>query len=243
MKTFLNVCAFTFVAALAQASTFSDNLSSSTLSSYFSVTQSVAGAFDVTPTSDGLHLSWNGSSSASGFKDVVVTLDLSTLGGDINTDSEDFDMSVQFVGAVLPVTGSGVNQVEFGYNDPQSAVLSDSSGTQGTHWYNGTIYPAQAPTETGGTFEVKSVNGLITTTYTTFGGTAFTLASYDGGNHTISNIHFNLNDNSTTSSTQVTFYNFSLTADSVPSPTPEPSSIVLMAGAGLLALTRLRRRA
>ncbi len=243
MKALFNALAVAGLAVVAQASTFTDPLTSTTLSPYFSIVQTVANSYDVTPTTDGLKLSWNGSSSASGFKYVSVVFDLADFGGDIA--SADFDMSVSFHDAVLPTTGSGVNQVEFGYDDPQAAVLSDSAGSQGVHWYNGTIFPAQVGTQTAGTFDVKRVSGVITADFITTGGTHYTLATYGSSSspNPISNIHFNLNDNGTTSDTSVYFDNFSISSSALTTPTPEPASMFLMAGAGLVAAFRLRRRA
>jgi hypothetical protein len=222
----------------AQAGTITDSLMSTTLNpTLWTVSQTTANLYTVTPTSSGLDISYNGPSNPGGTQEAGINLNMAAVGGNITGD---FSTSVTFSDADL--SGVGLDQVEFHtvYTDNSIIFDSDSSGGSGVHVYTGSVQTTIDPTETSGTFTVSSVGGVLSGYYD--GTPMFSIAD----TASLDAIAFTLqNNNGSNDPTSVTFTDFSLTAGSISSSAPEPGTAWLLAAAlaGLTAAGRIFSRA
>lgn len=224
----------------ASAATFFDNFSSGLNPSYWSVTQTTPGLYDVNAGGGQVSLARSAHSPTGGLQWVGVHLNLAALGGNI---AGDFSMQIDFKNAVL---GShAVDQVQL------NAVFADGSyfldvhdnalGVNNHVWfdvtppYTGGVSVLHIDSGNTGTFKIARTGTVVSGWYNS------TRLFFSGGyTAALSEISFTLQNNGTNDMISANFDNFSLTAASVPS-VPEPETYAMfLAGLGLLGATARR---
>ena len=225
-----------FAATQASAATFTDSFASGLNATYWNVTQTTPGLYDVTTPGGQIHLARSNHAPTGGFQAVNVNLNLAALGGNI---AGAFSTQIDFNSAVI--AGSLLNQVQLNLVFANGArfldVLDNASGGNFHVWDDiaargGSTTPLRA-----GTFKVERVG----TTVSGYFNNAFIFSN--ANNSALTHIDFSLQNNRTNDPISVNFDNFSLTAASVPAPIPEPETYaMLLAGLGLLGFIAQRKQ-
>lgn len=223
-------------ATQASAATFTDTFASGLNATYWNVTQTTPGLYDVTTPGGQIHLARSNHAATIGFQAVEVHLNLATLGGSI---AGDFSTQIDFNSAVI--AGSLLNQVQlnldFAGGQRFLDVLDNGSGGNYHVWDGSSSRGGSTTALLAGTFKVARVGTTVSGYFNDTTIFSNTRAS------ALTSINFSLQNNNTNNQISVNFDNFSLTAASVPAPIPEPETYAMMlAGLGLLGFIARRRR-
>lgn len=235
------------------AATFTDDFSSGLNSTYWSVTQTTPGLYNVNASGGQVALSRTVHAPTVGAQNVFVRLNLGAVGGNI---AGDFDTEIQFNNAVL---GNGLwDQAEFHAEFANGSYFFDVHDNSNFYvnnhvWYNSSGPFAGAvgggyhndPT-TGGAFRITRVGSLVSGWYDSTPDplwTGSTLLFSTNNAAALSGVSFMLQNNLTNDMISVNIDNFKLTAASVAAPIPEPETYaMLLSGLSMLAVVARRRQ-
>jgi len=207
---------------LSLAHTFSDSLENGLETEFWTLSQTTPGLYSFDDTQGNFTLAKTAMQNPGGLQNVGINLNLANLGGNITGD---FTTQVSFSNVVLPNTsGSSWNQFQFElyFQDGSFSALRRTTNLNGKdaidvyssiEGYVGSI----ASTAIAGTFTF-SRSGSTLSSY--FNGV---LRNTENNNATLTQIRFVLQNNSTNDFISVVCNDFSLTADSISTPEPNPN--------------------